>query len=53
MILAVGDNLVDHATIFEMSVESYHSKAAIQRRAKPPASARQSPKMTDCCATTI
>ena len=35
MTLAAVDRLVHHATIFEMNVESYRRKTAIQRRAGP------------------
>ena len=35
MTLAAVDRLVHHATIFEMNVDSYRRKAAVQRRAGP------------------
>jgi DNA replication protein DnaC len=35
MTLAAVDRLVHHATIFEMNVESYRRKAAVQRRTGP------------------
>ncbi len=35
MTLAAVDGLVHHATIFEMNVESYRRKTAIQRRTGP------------------
>src|SRR6201996_2339069 len=35
MTLAVVDRLVHHATIFEMNVESYRRRAAVQRRSGP------------------
>ncbi len=35
MTLAAVDRLVHHATIFEMNVESYRRRAAVQRRADP------------------
>lgn len=35
MTLAAVDRLVHHATIFEMNVESYRRRAAVQRRAGP------------------
>ena len=35
MTLAAVDRLVHHATIFEMNVDSYRRKAAVQRRADP------------------
>jgi DNA replication protein DnaC len=35
MTLAAVDRLVHHATIFEMNVESYRRRAAVQRRASP------------------
>ncbi|WP_304503466.1 IS21-like element helper ATPase IstB [Acidiphilium sp. C61] len=55
MTLAAVDRLVHHATIFEMNVESYRRKTAIQRRTGPgrPQHAQQSPKTSDCRATTI
>jgi hypothetical protein len=42
MTLAAVDRLVDHATIFEMNVESYRRRTAIQRSqgpGRPPARA--------------
>jgi DNA replication protein DnaC len=39
MTVAVVDRLVDHATIFEMNVESYRRRAALERkrgRGRPP-----------------
>src|SRR5690242_21721861 len=35
MTLAAVDRLVHHATIFEMNVESYRRRAAVQRRSGP------------------
>jgi IstB-like ATP binding protein len=42
MTLAAVDRLIHHATIFEMNVESYRRKTALQRQSKagrPPTSA--------------
>ena len=42
MTVAVVDRLVHHATIFEMNVESYRRRAALERkrgRGRPPAHA--------------
>ena len=37
MTVAVVDRLVHHATIFEMNVESYRRRAALERkRGRPP-----------------
>ena len=38
MMVAVVDRLVHHATIFEMNVESYRRRAALERkrRGRPP-----------------
>lgn len=38
MTLAAVDRLVHHATIFEMNVESYRRRDAVQKHARPPAS---------------
>jgi hypothetical protein len=35
MTLAVVDRLVHHATIFEMNVESYRRRAALERKRSP------------------
>ena len=35
MTLAVVDRLVHHATIFEMNVESYRRRAALERKRGP------------------
>ena len=35
MTLAAVDRLVHHATIFEMNVDSYRRKTAVQRRTGP------------------
>ena len=35
MTLAAIDRLVHHATIFEMNVESYRRRAALDRKARP------------------
>src|SRR5580700_2718280 len=53
MTLAVIDRLVHHATIFEMNVESYRRRAALERKrgpGRPPAHATPPP---DCRAATI
>jgi len=42
MTVAVVDRLVHHATIFEMNVESYRRRAALERKrgpGRPPVSA--------------
>ena len=40
MTLAVVDRLVHHATIFEMNVESYRRRTALERKRGPTAIAR-------------
>ena len=55
MTLAVVDRLVHHATIFEMNVESYRRRTALDRKrgpGRPPVRA-QSPPTPDCRAATI
>jgi len=42
MTLAVVDRLVHHATIFEMNVESYRRRGALDRKARAAASSKQS-----------
>jgi hypothetical protein len=52
MTVAVVDRLVHHATIFEMNVESYRRRAALERkrgRGRPPAQ-RQSRPTPHCLA---
>ena len=65
MTLAVVDRLVHHATIFEMNVESYRRRAALERKrglGRPPTprdnsshllivAPRQSKRRTPSCAT--
>ena len=36
MTLAAVDRLVHHATIFEINVDSFRRRAAIERKQKPP-----------------
>jgi DNA replication protein DnaC len=55
MTLAAVDRLIHHATIFEMNVESYRRKAALQRQSKAgrPPTSRQSKASSNWRATTI
>ena len=55
MTLAAVDRLVHHATIFEMNVESYRRRAALQRNHAPDGRqpTRQSNPPRSCRSTTI
>jgi DNA replication protein DnaC len=54
MTVAVVDRLVHHATIFEMNVESYRRRAALERkRSRGRRPTRQSQRMLDCRAATL